>query len=68
MSEKQIIELAAILINEYGHAAVQVAEHRRDQHADRPHSDAYRLWAQIAGATARLLQVSQRQQVAADCS
>jgi hypothetical protein len=68
MSEKQIIELAAILINEYGHAAVQVAERRRDQHADRPHSDAYRVWARIAEATDRLLRVSQRRQVAADCS
>jgi hypothetical protein len=68
MSEKQIIELAAILVNEYGHAAVQVAERRRDQYADRPHSEAYRVWARIAKATARLLRADRRQQVAADCA
>jgi hypothetical protein len=68
MSEKQIIELAAILVNEYGHAAVQVAEYRRDQHADRPHSEAYRVWARIAEATARLLRVSQGRRITADCS
>ena len=42
MSEKQIIELAAILVNEHGHAALQVAERRRDQHADKPYSDSPR--------------------------
>jgi hypothetical protein len=66
MSEKQIRELAAILVNEYGHAALQVAERRRDQHANKRHSDAYRVWARIADATARLLRVAPRQQVAAD--
>ena len=68
MNEKQIIELAAILVNEYGHVAVQIAERRRDQHADRPHSNSYRVWARIAEAAARLLQVSRRQRVAGDCS
>jgi len=68
MNEKQIIELAAILVNEYGHVAVQIAERRRDQHADRPHSDSYRVWARIAEAAARLLRVSRRQRAAADCS
>jgi hypothetical protein len=68
MSEKQIIELAAILVNEYGHAALQVAERRRDQHADKPYSDSYRVWARIAEAAARLLRVSRRQRVPADCS
>ena len=68
MSDKQIIELAAILVNEYGHVAVQIAERRRDQHADKPHSDSYRVWARIAEATARLLRVSRRQRIAANCS
>ncbi|MGD9618295.1 MAG: hypothetical protein AB7H90_24585 [Alphaproteobacteria bacterium] len=68
MSEKQIIELAAILVNEYGHAALQIAERRRDQHADRPHSASYRVWARIAAATSRLLRVRRHQRVAADCS
>ena len=39
MTDKQISELAAILVNEYGHAALQVAEKRRDQYADKPHSE-----------------------------
>ena len=68
MSEKQIIELAAILVNEYGHSALQVAERRRDQYADKPHSDSYRVWSRIAEAAARLLRVSRRQRVTADCS
>jgi hypothetical protein len=67
MTEKQISELAAILVNEYGHAALRVAERRRDQHAGRPHSDAYRVWARIVGATARLLRVTNRERIAADC-
>lgn len=68
MTDKQIRELAAILVNEYGHAAVQVAEKRRDQHRDKPHSDSYRVWARIADATVRLLQVRGRNRVAANCS
>jgi hypothetical protein len=68
MKEKQIIELAAILVNEYGHAALQVAERRRDQHANDPHSDAYRVWASIAAATKRLLRAKGRERVAADSS
>ena len=68
MTEKQIIELAAILVTEYGHAALQVAERRRDQYAHKPHSDSYRVWARIAEATVRLLQVARRQRVAADRS
>ena len=67
MTEKQIRELAAILVNEYGHAALKVAERRRDQHAHKRHSDAYRLWARIAEATARLLRVVPPQRVAAGC-
>lgn len=68
MTDKQIRELAAILVNEYGHAALQVAEKRRDQHADKPQSDSYRVWARIAEATVRLLQVRGRKRVAAHCS
>jgi hypothetical protein len=68
MTEKQIRELAAILVNEYGHAALKVAERRRDQYAHKRHSDAYRVWARIADATARLLRVARPQRVAADCA
>jgi hypothetical protein len=68
MTEKQISELAAILVNEYGYVALQVAERRRDQHASRPHSELYRVWARIAEATARLLRVSRGRRVAAGCS
>jgi hypothetical protein len=59
MNEQEITELAAILVNEHGHAALDVAEQRRDQHAHAPWSDAYRLWARIADATARVLRVTQ---------
>ena len=68
MTDKQISELAAILVNEYGHAALQVAERRRDQHAHKPHSDSYRVWARIVDATARLLRAVRRERVAADGS
>ena len=61
MTEQEIIELAAILVNEHGHAALAVAEQRRDQH---PHySDSFRLWSRIAEATARLLRLREREQV-----
>jgi hypothetical protein len=66
MTEKQIRELAAILVNDYGHAALQVAARRRDQHVNRPHSESYRLWARIAEATERLLRVDRRRKVATD--
>ena len=61
MSEREIIELAAILVNEHGNAALDVAERRRDQHARDRRSAAYRLWTQIAAATARLLRVRRRE-------
>src|SRR5258706_347819 len=32
MTQQEIIELAAILVNEHGHAARDVAERRRNQH------------------------------------
>ena len=60
MSEREIIELAAILVNEHGRAALAVAERRRDQHPQ--HSASFRLWSKIAGATARLLRVQLREE------
>jgi hypothetical protein len=68
MTDKQIIELAAILINEYGHGAVQAAESRRDQNAHEPYPDGYRLWARISEATARLLRVRRRERLPAEFS
>ena len=60
MTEQEIIELAAILVNEHGHAARDVAERRQSQHA--PHSYSYRLWTRIAEATARLLREKLREE------
>jgi hypothetical protein len=61
MTDQEIIELAAILVNDHGQTALQVAERRRDQHASKPNSDAYQLWTRIAQATARLLHIKQRE-------
>ena len=61
MSEREIIELAAILVNEHGHDALAVAERRRDQYARERHSASYRLWSKIAAATARMLRMKQRE-------
>jgi hypothetical protein len=55
MTDAQIRELAAILVNEYGYAAKQIARARRDQHRHAPQSDSYRLWAAIAAAVGRSL-------------
>lgn len=63
MSEQEIVELAAILVNEHGQAALAVAERRRDQHAHERQADAFRLWSRIAAATARLLRLKQRDAV-----
>ena len=68
MTDEEIIELAAILVNEHGHGALRVANYRRDHFAYEPHSDAFRLWSRIAEATARQLGVVQRQRVEEDCS
>jgi hypothetical protein len=68
MTDRRITELAAILVNEYGHGALRVAERRRDQHASRPQSEPYRVWARIAAATARLLRLGRRPRAMADCS
>jgi len=57
MTEQEITELAAILVNEHGHTALDIAERRRAQYAQEPHSDGYLLWSRIAAATARLLRV-----------
>jgi hypothetical protein len=56
MTERDIEELAAILVHEHGRLALQVAESRRDQHRHERYSDAYRLWDEIADAVARLLE------------
>jgi hypothetical protein len=61
MTEQEIIELAAILVNEHGHSAVDVAERRRAQHA--PHSYSCRLWSRIADATARLLRAREEERL-----
>jgi hypothetical protein len=62
MSDREIIELAAILLNEHGSAALEVAQRRRAQFAHSPHSYGFRLWTRIAAATARLLRVKQEQE------
>ena len=64
MTDQEIIELAAILVNEHGHAALDVAERRRSQHPTR--SDSYRLWTRIAEATARLLRTRRRERLRED--
>ena len=53
MTDQEIVELAAILVSEHGHTAVQVAEARLREHG--PGSDAHRLWTKIAAEVARLL-------------
>lgn len=55
MTERDIAELAAILINEHGSAALRIARGRRAQFAREPRSESFRLWRRIAAATARLL-------------
>jgi len=62
MDQHEVSELAAILVNEHGQAALRVAERRRAQYAHEPRSDLYRLWGRIVAATARLLQSRQRRE------
>jgi hypothetical protein len=57
MTKQEIDELAAILLNEHGHAAFRIAEARRDQHRHEPHCDAYLLWDAIAAAVAGPLEL-----------
>jgi hypothetical protein len=60
MNKRQIEELAAILVNQYGRRALTHARLRRSQHAREPRSEAFRLWDAITVATARLLRSSAR--------
>ncbi|HEX6442011.1 MAG TPA: hypothetical protein VF007_07485 [Stellaceae bacterium] len=53
MTEQEIVELAAILVNEHGHAAVRAADIRLREHP--PGSDGHQLWSRIAAEVARLL-------------
>jgi hypothetical protein len=59
MTEQEIEELAAILLNEHGYAALWIAEARRDQHRHKPRCDAFRLWDAITAAVVRLLSQSE---------
>ena len=53
MTDQEIIELAAILVNEHGHAALRAAKIRLAEHG--PGSDGHRLWTRIAAEVERLL-------------
>ena len=53
MTDQEIIELAAILVNEHGHAALRAAKIRLAEHG--PRSDGHRLWTRIAAEVERLL-------------
>jgi len=57
MTDQEVKELAAILVQEHGDAALNVAENRRLLHAHG--SDGFRLWPQIAAAVGRLIGASQ---------
>jgi hypothetical protein len=61
MTQQEIVELAAILVNEHGHTALQAAETRLGQHE--PGSDGHRLWTRIAAEVARLLGLEYRAKV-----
>jgi hypothetical protein len=55
MRQRQIEELAAILINEHGREALSLARRRQAQHADNPRSGLFRVWRSIGRAAERLL-------------
>ncbi|MBV9827986.1 MAG: hypothetical protein JO001_20325 [Alphaproteobacteria bacterium] len=57
MTDQDVIELAAILVNEHGHAALEIAKRRKAQHAHEPLGDGFLLWGRIVDATARLLRI-----------
>ncbi len=57
MTDQEVEELAAILVQEHGPAALNVAENRRSLHA--PGSDSFQLWTRIAEAVGHLIGVSQ---------
>lgn len=61
MTDQEIAELAAILVNEHGYAAGQVAEARLREHG--PGSDGYCLWNRIAAEVARLLRSEDRAEI-----
>src|SRR5260370_35024094 len=50
MTDQEVEELAAILVQEHGHAALNVAENRRSLHAQG--SDSFELRTRIASAAA----------------
>ena len=60
MTKQEVVELAAILVNQHGSAATEIARRRRDQHARKPEGEAFRLWDRIAAATRRLLRVRRK--------
>jgi hypothetical protein len=62
MTDQEIVELAAILVNEHGNEAADVAERRRAQFERERRSDGFRLWSRIAVAVARLLAVRRREE------
>jgi hypothetical protein len=55
MNARQIEELAAILVVQYGRWALSHARGRRAQHAREPLSEAFQIWNAITAATARIL-------------
>jgi len=57
MTDREVDELAAILVHEHGNAAIAVAEDRRSLHQSE--SDGFRLWTRIAVAVTRLLRLRQ---------
>jgi hypothetical protein len=57
MTDQEVEELAAILVQEHGNAALNVAENRRSLHAQG--SDSFCLWTRIAAAVGQLIGVSQ---------
>ena len=57
MTDQEVEELAAILVQEHGNAALNVAENRRSLHAHA--SDSFELWTRIAEAVGRLIGASQ---------
>jgi len=61
MTDQEVEELAAILVQEHGPAALNVAENRRSLHA--LGSDSFELWTRIAEAVGRLIGASQRSPV-----
>jgi hypothetical protein len=58
MTDQEIAELAAILVNEHGHTALRAAEARLAEHA--PGSDGQELWTRITAEVAHLLGVEYR--------